>query len=234
MDHELELGLFVGPGNPPGKPIAIEDAEAQAFGLCLLDDWSARDPQCRHGNTSRSGRFSRRIFVTTISPWIVTMEALVPYRAPFARPGGVPRSLPYLDTEGKPRCRRDRDRTRSVDRDRGDACRPRGCRDRVPSKTPTGPSRSWSPTTPSTAAICSPAISSARARSRAGAGPGRLAAGAHARRQSETAARPTAKSAIFCRTATRSSCEAAARGRGAVHIGRGKVRGTLLSARAPV
>jgi fumarylacetoacetase len=97
IDYELELGLFVGTGNPQGTPIGIADAEAHMFGLCLLNDWSARDLQS--WEYQPLGPFLSKNFATTISPWIVTMEALAPYRTAFERPAGEPQPLPYLDSQ---------------------------------------------------------------------------------------------------------------------------------------
>ena len=100
LDHELELGFFVGPGNAAGAPIVIGSAEEHLFGMCLLNDWSARDIQA--WETRPLGPFLGKNFVTTVSPWIVTMEALAPYRRPFARPASDPQPLAYLtsDTNG--------------------------------------------------------------------------------------------------------------------------------------
>jgi fumarylacetoacetase len=96
LDYELELGLFVGTGNERGTPIVMADAEAHMFGLCLLNDWSARDLQS--WEYQPLGPFLSKNFATTLSPWIVTMEALAPYRAAFERPVGDPQPLPYLDS----------------------------------------------------------------------------------------------------------------------------------------
>jgi fumarylacetoacetase len=95
LDHELELGLFVGPGNERGAPISIDDAEAHMFGVTLLNDWSARDLQA--WEYQPLGPFLSKSFATTLSPWIVTFDALEPYRAPFERTAGEPQPLPYLD-----------------------------------------------------------------------------------------------------------------------------------------
>ncbi|MDI4634057.1 fumarylacetoacetase [Pelomonas sp. V22] len=97
IDYELELGLFVGPGNALGEPIAMQDAEDHLFGLCLLNDWSARDIQ--PWEYQPLGPFLAKNFGSTISPWIVTMEALAPFRCGFERPAGDPAPLPYLDSE---------------------------------------------------------------------------------------------------------------------------------------
>ncbi len=96
LDIELELGVFIGSGNASGEPIAIIEAEDHVFGLCLLNDWSARDIQA--WEYQPLGPFLSKNFATTISPWIVTLEALAPYRVPFTRPEGDPQPLPYLDS----------------------------------------------------------------------------------------------------------------------------------------
>ena len=95
LDYELEMGVFVGGGNALGEPIAITEAEANVFGLCLLNDWSARDIQA--WEYQPLGPFLSKNFATTISPWIVTLEALTPYRVAFTRPSDDPQPLPYLD-----------------------------------------------------------------------------------------------------------------------------------------
>jgi fumarylacetoacetase len=96
LDIELELGIFIGAGNPRGRSIPIAEAEGHVFGLCLLNDWSARDLQA--WEYQPLGPFLAKNFATTISPWIVTLEALAPYRVPFVRPQGDPQPLPYLDS----------------------------------------------------------------------------------------------------------------------------------------
>jgi fumarylacetoacetase len=97
LDYELEVGVFVGPGNPLGQSIPIAEAEQHIFGLCLMNDWSARDIQS--WEYQPLGPFLSKSFATTISPWIVPLEALAPYRVPaFARPSGDPAPLPYLST----------------------------------------------------------------------------------------------------------------------------------------
>jgi fumarylacetoacetase len=96
LDYELEVGFFIGPGNPLGAPIGVEEAEARLFGLCLVNDWSARDLQ--QWEYQPLGPFLSKSFATTVSPWVVTLEALAPFRAPWARQAdGDPRPLPYLD-----------------------------------------------------------------------------------------------------------------------------------------
>lgn len=95
LDYELEVGIFVGPSNLLGKPIPIDQAERHIFGLCLVNDWSARDIQS--WEYQPLGPFLAKNFATTISPWIVSMEALAPYRVPAAaRPEGEPAPLSYL------------------------------------------------------------------------------------------------------------------------------------------
>ncbi len=97
LDYELELGAFIAQGNALGAPIPIADAPDHLFGLCLLNDWSARDIQ--PWEYQPLGPFLSKSFATTISPWIVTIEALAPYRSPWSRPVGDPQPLAYLDSE---------------------------------------------------------------------------------------------------------------------------------------
>ena len=96
LDYELELGLFVGPPNDNGTPLDMAQAEASLFGATLLNDWSARDVQA--WEYQPLGPFLAKNFATTISPWIVTMEALAPFRVPFVRDAADPQPLPYLDS----------------------------------------------------------------------------------------------------------------------------------------
>jgi fumarylacetoacetase len=96
LDYELELGIFIGAGNALGAPIPMADAENHIFGLCLLNDWSARDLQ--GWEYQPLGPFLSKNFATTISPWIVTLPALAPFRVPFNRPESDPQPLPYLDS----------------------------------------------------------------------------------------------------------------------------------------
>jgi fumarylacetoacetase len=96
LDYELEVGIFVGTGNAQGTSVPIDAAEAHIFGLCLLNDWSARDLQSWEGQPL--GPFLGKNFATTISPWIVTLEALAPFRSPLVRSGAEVPSLPYLDS----------------------------------------------------------------------------------------------------------------------------------------
>ncbi|MFM0226746.1 fumarylacetoacetase [Paraburkholderia dipogonis] len=101
LDYELELGIFIGVGNSRGEPISIDRAEEHVFGLCLLNDWSARDIQM--WESTPLGPFLAKNFATTISPWIVTMDALAPFRHEWARPADQPQPLPYLDAPANQR-----------------------------------------------------------------------------------------------------------------------------------
>jgi len=96
LDYELELGLFIGRPNAQGTPITIDEAEDHVFGVALFNDWSARDVQA--WEYQPLGPFLSKNFASTVSPWIVTMEALAPFRKPFVRPAGDPQPLPYLDS----------------------------------------------------------------------------------------------------------------------------------------
>ena len=96
IDHELELGLVIGRPNAQGEPIPIERAEEHLFGVALFNDWSARDIQA--WEYQPLGPFLAKNFASTLSPWVVTMEALAPFRVPFARAPGEPAPLPYLDS----------------------------------------------------------------------------------------------------------------------------------------
>lgn len=102
LDFELELGLVIGPGNALGKPVSIKRALDHVFGVVLLNDWSARDIQA--WEYQPLGPFLAKSFATTISPWVVTMEALEPFRCPaFERSGDQPTPLPYLYDEADQR-----------------------------------------------------------------------------------------------------------------------------------
>ena len=97
LDFELEVGVLIGSGNGLGCPIPVAQAEEHVFGLCLLNDWSARDIQA--WEYQPLGPFLAKSFATTISPWVVTLEALAPFRLPWSRPAEDPQPLPYLDSE---------------------------------------------------------------------------------------------------------------------------------------
>jgi len=95
LDYELELGIWIGPGNAPGEPIPIGRAGDHIAGFCLLNDWSARDIQ--GWEYQPLGPFLGKNFATTISPWIITPEALAPFRTAQAkRPESDPQPLQYL------------------------------------------------------------------------------------------------------------------------------------------
>lgn len=95
LDYEMELGFFVGQGNELGKPIPIGEAEEHIFGVCLVNDWSARDIQA--WEYQPLGPFLAKNFATTISPYVVTMEALAPFRTQaFERDPDDPQPLDYL------------------------------------------------------------------------------------------------------------------------------------------
>jgi fumarylacetoacetase len=96
LDYELELGWFIGQGNAQGEPIDMDRAESHLFGVALFNDWSARDIQ--GWEYQPLGPFLSKNFASTLSPWMVTMEALAPFRAPFERAAGDPQPLPYLDS----------------------------------------------------------------------------------------------------------------------------------------
>jgi fumarylacetoacetase len=97
LDYELEVGVLIGAGNPLGFPVPIAQAEEHVFGLCLLNDWSARDVQA--WEYQPLGPFLAKSFATTVSPWVLTLEALAPFRLPWSRPAHDPQPLPYLDCE---------------------------------------------------------------------------------------------------------------------------------------
>jgi fumarylacetoacetase len=98
LDYELELGVWIGQGNARGESISINEAGAHVAGFCLLNDWSARDLQA--WEYQPLGPFLSKSFATSVSPWVVTPEALEPFRcAQPARPEGDPQPLPYLNDE---------------------------------------------------------------------------------------------------------------------------------------
>ncbi len=102
LDYELEVGIFVGQGNQMGQSIPMDEAEQHVFGLCLLNDWSARDIQS--WEYQPLGPFLAKSFATTISPWVVPLEALAPYRVPaLVRSGDDPSPLPYLSSSSPDR-----------------------------------------------------------------------------------------------------------------------------------
>jgi fumarylacetoacetase len=97
LDLELELGIFIGRPNAQGVPITMAEAEDHVFGLTLFNDWSARDIQA--WEYQPLGPFLSKNFASTTSHWMVTLEALAPFRRAFQRPEGDPLPLPYLDSD---------------------------------------------------------------------------------------------------------------------------------------
>ena len=98
LDYELELGVWIGPGNALGEPIPIGEAGEHVAGFCLLNDWSARDIQA--WEYQPLGPFLSKNFGSIVSPWVITPEALAPFRtAQPPRPEGDPAPLPYLSDE---------------------------------------------------------------------------------------------------------------------------------------
>jgi fumarylacetoacetase len=95
LDYELEIGVFIGTSNERGDAVSMTDAESHVFGMALLNDWTARDIQ--PWEYQPLGPFLSKNFASTLSPWIVTTEALAPFRSAFVRPEGDPLPLPYLD-----------------------------------------------------------------------------------------------------------------------------------------
>src|SRR5690349_21992764 len=96
LDYELELGIWIGQGNALGEPIAIGDAAEHIAGFCLLNDWSARDIQA--WEYQPLGPFLSKNFLTSVSPWVVSPDALAPFRSPMPpRAEADPAPLPYLD-----------------------------------------------------------------------------------------------------------------------------------------
>ena len=97
LDYELEMAIYVGQDNAQGQPVSMAQAESHIFGMGLLNDWSARDIQ--FWEMAPLGPFQGKNFATSLSPWIVTMEALAPFRLPFTRDAAHPQPLAYLDGE---------------------------------------------------------------------------------------------------------------------------------------
>jgi fumarylacetoacetase len=97
LDYETEVGIYIGAGNDLGDRVAIDDADSHVFGYCIFNDWSARDIQA--WEYQPLGPFLSKSFASTVSPWIVTSEALLPYRSEWSRPADDPQPLDYLDSE---------------------------------------------------------------------------------------------------------------------------------------
>lgn len=96
LDYELELGVVIGQGNDLGHAVDIDNAMNHVFGLTLFNDWSARDVQ--GWEYQPLGPFLAKNFASSLSPWLVTLDALAPFRVPFVRPSTDPQPLPYLDS----------------------------------------------------------------------------------------------------------------------------------------
>ena len=96
LDYELELAIWIANGNALGAPIPMPLAEDHVLGISLLNDWSARDVQA--WEYQPLGPFLAKNFATTVSPWVVTLDALAPFRQAPARPADAPAPLPYLDS----------------------------------------------------------------------------------------------------------------------------------------
>jgi fumarylacetoacetase len=96
LDYELEIGVFIGAPNERGEAVSMVDAESRVFGMALFNDWTARDIQ--PWEYQPLGPFLSKNFASTLSPWIVTTEALAPFRSAFVRPADDPQPLPYLDS----------------------------------------------------------------------------------------------------------------------------------------
>ena len=96
LDYELELGLWIGASNALGEPVGMQRAEDALFGVTLLNDWSARDVQA--WEYQPLGPFLAKNFATSVSPWLVSWEALAPFRRPFERTAEWPQPLPHLDS----------------------------------------------------------------------------------------------------------------------------------------
>ncbi len=96
LDYEMELGIYIGKGNASGQPIALDQAEEHIFGMCLFNDWSARDIQ--GWEYQPLGPFLSKSFASTVSPWIITTEALAPFKTPWQRDVSDPQPLAYLES----------------------------------------------------------------------------------------------------------------------------------------
>lgn len=101
LDYELELGVYVGAGSPPGRPIRIDEDEGHLAGLSLVNDWSARDIQAWEAQPL--GPFLSKSFATSVSPWVVTLDALTPYRCGSLPARLYTRALPLFPSKRDPR-----------------------------------------------------------------------------------------------------------------------------------
>ncbi len=97
LDYEMEVGIYIGEGNELGESIALDNADDHVFGLCLFNDWSARDIQA--WEYQPLGPFLAKNFASTVSPWIVTNEALAPFRTAWSRDSNDPQPMDYLSSQ---------------------------------------------------------------------------------------------------------------------------------------
>ncbi|MEH6648837.1 MAG: fumarylacetoacetase [Motiliproteus sp.] len=97
LDYELEVGIYIGAGNELGDPIKLDDSDNHVFGMCLFNDWSARDIQA--WEYQPLGPFLAKNFASTVSPWIITLEALAPFRTSWSRDSDDPQPLTYLSSQ---------------------------------------------------------------------------------------------------------------------------------------
>lgn len=97
LDYEMEVGIYIGKGNELGEPISLDNADDHVFGMCLFNDWSARDIQA--WEYQPLGPFLAKNFASTVSPWIITNEALAPFRVEWVRDEADPQPLEYLESE---------------------------------------------------------------------------------------------------------------------------------------
>ena len=98
LDYEMEVAIYIGNGNKLGDTITLDSAEDHVFGMSLFNDWSARDLQA--WEYQPLGPFLAKNFASTVSPWIVTTEALAPYKMPWTRDEADPQPLDYLESQG--------------------------------------------------------------------------------------------------------------------------------------
>ncbi len=205
LDYELELGAFIGPGNALGEPVPIARAEDRLFGVTLLNDWSARDIQA--WEYQPLGPFLSKNFATTISPWIVTMEALAPFRVALRAACRRPAAAAVSRLGAQPRARRDRHRSCRC------GCKPRRCAQHGERRCCVSQSNFRDAYWTLAQLVAHHTVNGCNLQpgdllgTGTQSGPnrraGRLAARADARRQAADRARPTARRAPSCRTATR-------------------------------
>ena len=202
--------------------------------LTLFNDWSARDIQA--WEYQPLGPFLSKNFASTLSPWIVTLEALAPFRSAFARAAGDPQPLPYLDSRGQPRARCHRHRARSLAADRARCARPGRRGDRI-SRSNFAEAAYWTVAqlvahhTVNGCSLSSGDLFGSGTLSGPAARAGRLAAGAEPGRQAADHAVQRRAAQLPAKTATRSSLRGHCRRDGFRRIGFGECSGTVLPAR---